>query len=152
MSRHIEIIVGLFVAVGIGALVLLSLQVSGISEGDIKDGYRVNARFINIGQLKARVPVKVGGVTVGKVEGVNIDPQTYEVVVTMVIQPDIRLPEDTGAGIYTSGLLGEQYLALSPGGEESFLQDGDEITITSDAVVLEDVISRFLYSQASGDE
>lgn len=149
MNRQVEIVVGVFIAIGLGALVVLSMQVSGINELRDDEGYRLTARFSNIGQLRAKAPIRLGGAVIGKVTNIGIDPDSYEIVVGMNISPDYRLPLDTSAGIYTSGLLGEQYVALTPGGEEDYLQPGETITITSDAVVLEDVISRFLYNQAA---
>ncbi len=154
MHRYVEIVVGVFVAIGLGALVLLSLQAGGIGRSSISGGYRINANFSNVGQLKPQAPVKLAGVSVGKVESIYVDTDKYEAIVVMIISPKYadHIPLDTGAGIYTSGLLGEQYILLSAGGDDSFLQDGDQIIITSDAVVLEDIIGQFLYSKAAGDD
>ena len=148
---YLEIIVGVFVAIGIGALILLCLQVSGFGSKDV-DGYKVSARFSNVGQLRSRAPVRLSGVNVGLVNSVSIDPESFEALVTMEIDDHYdNIPTDTGAGIYTSGLLGEQYVSLLPGAEEEFLEDGDEIEFTSSAIVLEEVIGRLLFSKAAGD-
>ncbi len=149
----IEVLVGLFIALGLAALVLLAAQVSGIGETVSAEGFQVTARFSNVGQLRPKAPVKMAGVTVGSVRKIELDQNDFSALVLMSIAPGYdQLPLDTAAQIYTSGLLGEQYVSLKPGGEDDFLQEGDEIIITSDAVVLEDVVSKFLYSRAAGDE
>lgn len=149
---YLEVIVGLFVTIGMGALILLCLQVSGFGSGDV-DGYRVSARFSNVGQLKSNAPVRMSGVNVGVVHRVSIDADSFEALVTMEIDDRYdNIPADTGAGVYTSGLLGEQYVSLLPGAAEEFLEDGDELEFTSSAIVLEEVIGRFLFSRAAGDK
>jgi phospholipid/cholesterol/gamma-HCH transport system substrate-binding protein len=154
-SKTVETLVGLFIMVGLSALLVLALRVSNLGElsllGD--KGYRVLAKFENIGGLKIRAPVKMGGVVIGRIAAIGLDPNTYEAVAILSIEKKYnRLPEDTTANIYTAGLLGEQYVSLEPGGEESFLKEGDEITLTQSAVVLEQVLGQFLYSKASGDQ
>ncbi len=152
MHTYLEIVVGVFVALGLGALILLSLQVSGFGSEGI-DGYQLSARFSNVGQLKPRAPVRMAGVKVGLVRDVTVDAATLEALVTMEIDHRFsQIPIDSSAGIYTSGLLGEQYVALQPGGEDSYLQDGSKLEFTSSAVVLEEVISKFLFSRAAGDD
>jgi phospholipid/cholesterol/gamma-HCH transport system substrate-binding protein len=152
-SKTVETIVGVFVALGLAALLMLSMQVSNLSQFTEANGYAVSARFQNIGGLKVRSPVKMAGVVVGRVARIYIDPVSYQAVVEMNIFPEFnKIPQDTTAEIFTAGLLGEQYISLGPGGAENFLKDGDQITITSDAVVLEQVIGQFLYSKAAGDE
>ena len=148
-SRFIETVVGIFIAIGLASLLMLSMKVSNLSlSGD--SGYVINARFLNIGGLKVRSPVKMAGVVVGRVSKIYIDDKTYDAVAEMTIIDDFdKIPEDTSADIYTAGLLGEQYVSLKPGGEESFLKDGDEIKITSDAVVLEQIIGQFMYNKAA---
>lgn len=149
---YVEIIVGVFVAIGLGALLLLCLQVSGFSAEDI-DGYRVSARFSNVGQLQSGAPVRMSGVKVGVVRDVTIDHESFNAVVTMEIDDRYdRIPIDTSASIYTSGLLGEQYAALLAGGEEEFLKDGDDLEFTSGAIVLEEIVGSLLFSKAAGDE
>lgn len=154
-SKTVETLVGFFVLVGLGALLVLALRISNLSElsllGDA--GYQVRAKFENVGGLKVRAPVKMGGVVIGRVSEIGLDPNTYEAVTFLTIEDRFnKIPEDTTANIYTAGLLGEQYISLGPGGEETFLKEGDEITLTQSAVVLERVLGQFLYREASGDE
>lgn len=152
-SKTIETIVGIFVLLGLAALLMLSMQVSNLSTLGNTPGYTIRAEFLNIGGLKVRSPVKMSGVVVGRVANIHIDENTYNAVVAMKINNNYKnIPEDTSANIYTAGLLGEQYVSLEPGGSETFLQEGDQIQITSDAVVLEQVIGQFMYNRAAGDE
>ena len=149
-SRFIETVVGIFIAIGLASLLMLSMKVSNLSSQFGDSGYVINARFLNIGGLKVRSPVKMAGVVIGRVSRIYIDDKTYDAVAEMTINDDFdKIPEDTSADIYTAGLLGEQYVSLKPGGEESFLKDGDEIKITSDAVVLEQIIGQFMYNKAA---
>lgn len=151
-SKTVEIIVGIFVLLGLAALLMLSMKVSNLSSLGTTDGYKIQAQFLNIGGLKVRSPVKMSGVLVGRVAGIHIDENTYNAVVVMNISNEYKnIPEDTSASIYTAGLLGEQYISLEPGGSETFLDAGDQIQITSDAVVLEQVIGQFMYGKAAGD-
>ena len=153
-SRTLEIVVGLFVALGLAALLMLAMKVSNLSTFAGNDGYNVTARFENIGGLKVRSPVTVAGVRIGRVSDVSFDNNTFEAVVTMNIGKAYNsLPTDTSASIFTSGLLGEQYVSLEPGGDDKSLQSGSEIRLTQSAIVLEQIIGQFLYSQAeSGGE
>ena len=148
--RLVEVWVGVFVALGFAALVALALQVSNVPLFEDSDGYEVELRFQNIGGLRAQAPVTVGGVRVGRVSSIKLDGNTYEAVVRARIDSAYELPEDTSASIYTQGLLGEQYIALDPGGMDMYLRDGDEITLTQSALVLERLIGQFLY-QMGGD-
>ncbi|MBD3635289.1 MAG: outer membrane lipid asymmetry maintenance protein MlaD [Methylophaga sp.] len=152
-NKSTEIIVGMFVAVGIAALFMLAMKVSNLGDFTDEAGYQVTAEFENIGGLKVRAPVTMAGVRVGRVASINLDPMTYnaEVTINMYSQFD-NIPYDTSASIYTAGLLGEQYIGLVAGAEEEFLQDGDVIDLTQPALVLEQVIGQFLYSKAEGDE
>lgn len=150
--RLIEIWVGVFVALGFAALFGLAMQVSNVQLFDTRDGYEVELRFENIGGLRTRAPVTVGGVRVGRVTDVGLDANTYEAVVRVRIDEAYQLPEDTSASIYTSGLLGEQYIALDPGGLDFYLQDGDEITLTQSALVLERLIGQFLYQMGDSND
>jgi phospholipid/cholesterol/gamma-HCH transport system substrate-binding protein len=150
-NRVIEIGVGLFVALGIAALFMLAMQISNLSHigSDEDDSYLVSAAFENIGGLKVRAPVRVSGVRVGRVDAINYDLDAYQAVVTLRIDNAYdRFPEDTAASIFTSGLLGEQYIALEPGGSMKNLKAGDRIQLTQSALVLEQVIGQFLYSMA----
>lgn len=152
-SRTLEIIVGLFVALGLAALFMLAMKVSNLSSFSGNDGYDVIARFENIGGLKVRSPVTVAGVRVGRVSGIDFDNNTFEAVVTISIGNAYNaLPKDTSASIFTAGLLGEQYVSLEPGGDEKLLQSGSEIRLTQSAIVLEQIIGQFLYSQAESGE
>lgn len=152
-SKTVEIIVGIFVLLGLAALLMLSMKVSNLSAPGDGAGYKVEAQFLNIGGLKTRSPVKMAGVVVGRVHRIYIDEENYNAVVVMNISNDYKnIPQDTSASIYTAGLLGEQYISLEPGGAETYLSEGDQIRITSDAVVLEDIIGQFMYNQAAGDD
>lgn len=149
-TKTVEITVGVFIALGLAAFFVLAMQVSGISRLGGVDGYVVTARFENIGGLKVRAPVTMAGVRIGRVMGIGFDEQTYEAVVEMSINPEYdKLPVDTSASILTSGLLGEQYIGMEPGGAETYLKPGDRIKLTQSALVLERVISQFLFSQAA---
>lgn len=151
-QRKLEIIVGAFVAVGIAALVMLAMKVSNLGSFDEKNGYEVKAHFENIGGLKVRAPVMLAGVRVGQVDDVYLDTSTFEAVVILKIAEQYNnLPMDTSAAIFTSGLLGEQYVSLEPGGEDKVLQDGSKMVLTQSAIVLEQVIGQVLFSKAAGE-
>jgi len=148
-NRTIEIGVGLFVATGIAALFVLAMQVSNLGSivSGSSDSYIVTAAFQNVGGLKERAPVTVSGVLVGRVDTIDYDLEAYEAVVSLRIDSSYdRFPEDTAASIFTSGLLGEQYIALEPGGSLRNLGNGDRIQLTQSALVLEQIIGQFLYS------
>jgi len=148
-SRSVQIWVGLFVIAGMAALLMLAMKVSNIRAFSGEEGYAVTARFENIGGLKVRSPVTMAGVVVGRVSKIDFDKEIYEAVVTMNIDPRYdNLPEDTSASIFTSGLLGEQYIGLEAGGAEKYLHDGGRIKLTQSAVILEQLIGQFLVSQA----
>lgn len=148
-QRSLEVIVGAFMAAGFVALFFLAMKVSNLSAAGDGSGYVVTARFANIGSLKARAPVTMAGVRVGRVEGVEFDKSTYEAVVTLRIDRSVdSIPDDTFANIFTAGLLGEQYVGLEAGGSEDYLRDGDEIQHTQSALVLEQMIGQFLFSKA----
>lgn len=151
-SRGIEIAVGAFVVAGLAALFVLAMQVSNISAFQRTEGYTVVGYFQNVGGLRERAAVSLGGVQIGRVSAIELDQKRLEARVEMTI--DARyddLPSDTSASIRTSGLLGEQYVGLEPGGMPDALGPGDEIMLTQSALVLEDIIGQFLYNQASGD-
>lgn len=145
----IDLWVGIFVALGIAALLGLAMKVGNLTTSQIGDTYTVTAAFENIGSLKPKAPVKSAGVLVGRVSSIAFDANRFEALVKVAIDKRYDFPTDTFANIYTAGLLGEQYIGLEAGGEEENLKDGDEITQTQDAVVLEKMISQFLYSKAS---
>lgn len=143
--------VGLFVLLGIIALVFLALRAGNLSSFSWSSTYQVHASFDNLGGLKVRAPVKSSGVVVGRVSGISFDNQMYQAVVTLDLQEGFEFPADTAAAILTSGLLGEQYIGLTPGGDDKMLAQGDRILYTQSAVVLEELISKFLYSSASNE-
>lgn len=148
-QRGIEVIVGAFIAAGLVALFFLAMRVSNLSAAGDGTGYALTARFANVGSLKARAPVTMAGVRVGRVEEVRFDKATYEAVVALRIDRSVdSIPEDTFANIFTSGLLGEQYVGLEAGGSDVYLQDGGEIEHTQSALVLEQMIGQFLFSKA----
>ena len=155
-TRVMEVLVGAFMAVGFVALFFLAMQVSNLGTVHTGDSYKVTARFDNIGGLKAKAPVTMAGVRIGRVSAVSFDPESYEAVVTMRIENRYNtIPDDTFAKIFTAGLLGEQYVGLDPGGSDAFLQDGDQISLTQSALVLEEIVGQFLFSKAeesSADE
>ena len=148
-SRAIEILVGVFMAIFFIALFILAMRVSNLNNLTAGEGYTVHARFENIGGLKVRSPVAAGGVRVGRVSDISYDSDTFEARVAIKINEEFSgFPSDTSASIYTAGLLGEQYIGLDPGAEEDFLEEGSEITLTQSAVVLEKLISQFLFSKS----
>lgn len=145
--RRVEILVGVFVIAGIAAMIALALKISSINRLTGDSTYRVYAKFENIGGLKVRSPIKVGGVVVGRVASITLDTQSLTPVVEMAISSGYQaFPIDTSAKINTAGLLGEQYIALSVGGEDDVLRDGDSIAETQSALVLEELIGKYLFS------
>jgi len=125
------------------------MRVSNLSAGGNGDGYALTARFDNIGSLKVRSPVSMAGVRLGRVEDIRFDQDSYQAIVTLRIEAAYdRLPTDTFANIYTAGLLGEQYVALDPGGSPDYLVDGDQLEHTQSALVLEQMVGQFLFSKA----
>ena len=151
MNRSaIDLWVGIFVAIGFGAILFLALKVGNLLTLDRTPGYHLEASFDNIGGLKLRAPVKAAGVVVGRVEAVRLDTKTYDAVVTLRIDQHYEFTKDTIASINTSGLLGEVYIGLDAGGDPEMLKDGDRIRKTQSAVVIEKLISQFLFDKASG--
>lgn len=149
-QKH-DVWVGLFVLLGIIALVFLAFRAGNLSSFTFTSTYPVTASFDNIGGLKTRAPVKSAGVVVGRVKSIEFDDVTYRAVVTFDIEQTFQFPADTSASILTSGLLGEQYIGLDAGGDERMLAAGDSITLTQSAVVLERLISQFLFNSAQKD-
>jgi len=152
-NYKVELTSGVFLLLGIAAMLWLATEATnfGMQVGD--DTYSVNARFGNVADLKPKSPVKIGGVTVGLVEDISLDPITFEAVV--IIKIDRRfadIPGDTSAAILTSGVLGDRYIGLEPGGAMEPLVDGDQIFITQSAVVLENLISKFLFNTDKGED
>ena len=150
MNRSvIDLWVGIFVAFGIGGILFLALKVGNLVSFGNTPGYRIEARFDNIGGLKLRAPVKAAGVVVGRVEKVRLDPTTYQAIVTMKIDQGYEFTTDTIASILTSGLLGEVYIGLDAGGDTKMIADGEVLKKTQSAVVLEKLIGQFLYGKAA---
>jgi phospholipid/cholesterol/gamma-HCH transport system substrate-binding protein len=147
--KELDLWVGIFAVIGIGALLFLSLKVANLASFTGADTYRINASFDNIGGLKVRAAVKSAGVVVGRVGEIRFDNGTFEAVVSMDIDGRYQFPKDSSAKILTSGLLGEQYIGLSPGGDSANLKNGETLKLTQSAVVLENLIGQFLYSKAA---
>lgn len=145
----LDLWVGLFVCAGVGALLVLALKVGNMSGLNASDTYQVYANFDNIGGLKPRAPVKSAGVVVGRVAGISFDNEKFLAKVTMTLDQSYKFPRDTTASILTAGLLGEQYVGLVAGGDDKMLAEGDALRLTQSAVVLENLISQFLYSKAA---
>ena len=141
-----DTLVGLFVASGLIALFFMAMQISNLSSFSKKNIYTISAHFENSGGLKIKSPVSVAGVRIGRVSNIILDKETYESIVEMQISSKYKLPEDTIAGIYTAGLLGEQYVSLEPGGSEEFMEANGTIDITQSAIILEEVIGQFLFN------
>lgn len=144
----LDLWVGIFVVGGIAALVMLAMKVGNLGTYNMSDSYQVQAYFSNIGGLKTKASIKSAGVLVGRVTDISLDMNRYEAKVVMSLDKRYQFSKDTSAKILTSGLLGEQYIGLEIGGDEAMLKDGDELKMTQSAVVLEDLIGKFLYSKA----
>jgi phospholipid/cholesterol/gamma-HCH transport system substrate-binding protein len=152
MSRTtLDLWVGFFVAVGLGALLFLALKVGNLASSSSGETYAVQAKFDNIGGLKVRGAVKSAGVVVGRVTEIRFDPEVYQGVVTIQLDARYKFPRDTFATINTSGLLGEQYIGFEVGGDTVMLKAGDVIKKTQSAVVLEKLISQFMFNKAAED-
>ena len=146
--KAVDLWVGLFVVAGIVALMMLALKVGNFGAYSPKDIYAVKAHFDNIGGLKEQAPVRSSGVVVGRVSGIRFDAKKFDAEVTLTMDSRFQFPSDTTAAILTSGILGENYVGLEAGGGNDNLKQGDEIKLTQSAVVLEKIISQFLYSKA----
>ncbi len=152
--KELDLWVGIFAVIGMAALLFLSLKVANLTSFSGADAYQIRGKFLNIGGLKVRAPVKSAGVVVGRVAEIRFDNETFEAVVTMNLEAKYQFPRDTAGKILTSGILGEQYIGLSPGGDTVNLKSGEALKTAQSAIVLEDLISQFLYSKAadSGDK
>ena len=148
-SKTTDFWVGLFVIAGFGALLFLALKAGNLASFSFEKSYQVNARFDNIGGLKPRAPVKSAGVVVGRVAAIRFDDKTYQAVAVLDLEQQYKFPKDTSAKILTSGLLGEQYIGLEAGGDAAMLASGERIVSTQSAVLLENLISRFLFNKAA---
>jgi len=149
VSKHVEILVGIFMTIGLLALFFLAMQVSNLGTLNTGDSYQVTANFDNIGSLKVKAPVTMAGVEVGRVSDIVYDKENFQARVTLNIYAEYdQVPDDTFAKILTAGLLGEQYIGLDPGGSETLLQEGSQIEITQSALVLEEIVGQFIFSKA----
>ena len=150
MNRSmIDLWVGVFVALGFAALLFLALKVGNLATFSTGELYQVHAKFANIGGLKVRAPVKSAGVVVGRVADIRFDNESYEAIVSINLGAQYQFPRDTTAKILTSGILGEQYVGLEAGGDGVMLKQGDRVRLTQSAVVLENLISQFLFNKAA---
>ncbi len=147
----IDLWFGAFVTAGFAALLVLALKVGNLGAEAPKETYRIEVRFDNIGGLKVRAPVRSAGVLVGRVAEIHFDNERFQASVTLALDRRYGFPKDTSASILTSGLLGETYVGLDAGGDDKRLADGDRITITQSAVVLERLIGQFLFNKAQDD-
>lgn len=146
-NYKVEVASGIFLMLGVAALIWLATKATNYGQEIGEEAYFVSARFVNVAELKGRAPVKIGGVTIGLVESITLDPVTFDAVVQLRIdQRYNEIPADTSAAILTSGVLGDRYVGLEPGGDVDVLQDGDEIFITQSAIVLEQLVSKFLFN------
>ena len=152
-NYKVELASGIFLLLGIVAMIWLATRATNYGQEIGRDSYEISARFSNVAELKDRAPVKIGGVMVGMVESVELDPVTFEALVTMRIDKRFdEIPTDTSASILTSGVLGDRYVGLEPGGSFEVLEDGDELFITQSAVVLEQLISKYLFNTQNAEE
>lgn len=147
--KSIDVWVGLFVLLGLAALVFLALKAGNMSTLSFSKTYAITGKFDNIGGLKPQAPVKSAGVVVGRVGDIRFDDKTFQAVVTLDMDTGYKFPKDSSLKILTAGLLGEQYIGISPGGDTVNLAAGDRISHTSSATVLEDLINQFIYSKAA---
>ena len=152
-TRAVEVGTGLFVLLGLGALFFLTTQTTGGDDFSADEIYTIEARFENVGSLRSRAPVAMSGVTIGRVTSVRFDTVTLEAVVKFVIDAQYdQIPDDSDASILTSGILGSQYIGLQAGGSDLYLEDGSEILFTQSAIILENLIGKFLVSSGSSDK
>jgi phospholipid/cholesterol/gamma-HCH transport system substrate-binding protein len=148
-QRLIETSVGVFIILGIVALAFLAFKVSGLTVFSGGETYRVSAEFESIGDLEIRAPVTIAGVRVGEVSSIDLDPTTYQAMVRMHIDDGIKIPEDSTANIYTAGLIGANYISLTPGLSETYLKNRGKIERTNQALILQNVIGQLLFSLKS---
>ena len=152
-TRSVEVGTGLFVLLGMGALFFLTTQTTGGDDFAADETFMVEARFENIGSLRNRAPVAMSGVTIGRVTDIRFDPVTLEAVVNFVIDSQFdQIPDDSDASILTSGILGSQYIGLQAGGSDTYLEDGSEIFFTQSAILLENLIGKFMVNAGSKDD
>lgn len=146
-NYSVEVASGVFLAIGLGALLWLATQATDYGRDIGDDVYQISARFTNVADLRAGAPVKIGGVPVGMVERIELDPINYEAIVSLRIDQRFdEIPMDTSASILTSGILGDRYVGMEPGGALEYLREGDELFVTQSAIVLEQLVSKFLFN------
>ncbi len=152
-TKSTEILVGLFMAIGLASLFMLAMKVSNLNIYNNDEGYEITANFDDISGLKVKSPVTMSGVRIGRVSDITFDSEIFEAVVKIRIESQYKtLPKDTSASIYTAGLLGEKYIGLEAGGDEENLQQGDKLKLTQSSLVLEKLISRFVDSFVDKDK
>jgi len=152
-DKSIELTVGLFMLAGLFALLILAFKVSGLTFYSRHKSYTITAEFNNIGSLKVRSPVSIGGVKIGEVTNIDLNPKTYKAIVTMRINDsEDQIPTDSSAQILTAGLLGSNYISLSPGFDNTYLKNNSQITTTHSALILEDLIGQLVYKIGGGSE
>lgn len=143
---------GFFIVLGFAALAYLATQTTSLVNVEQGDSYTLKARFTNVGQLKDRAPVKLAGVRIGSVQSIQLEPQKLDALVILSVDKRYNdIPEDSSASVLTSGLLGDQYIGIQPGGSPNPLKDGDEMILTQSAIQLEDLIGKFMVNGSSGD-
>jgi phospholipid/cholesterol/gamma-HCH transport system substrate-binding protein len=148
-SRRTELMVGFFMLLGLSAVLFLALKAANLASFGQSSGYRITAKFDNIGGLKPRAPVRSAGVTVGRVLSITLDPKSYQGVVTMEFDDKIQFPKDSSAKILTAGLLGDQYVGIEPGADDKNLEPNAKITQTQSAIVIENLIGQLLFDKAA---
>ena len=152
-TRTVELGTGLFALLGMGALFFLTTQTTGGDDFRADETFEITARFDNVGSLRARAPVAMSGVTIGRVTGIEFDPYSLEALVTLHIDARYdQIPDDSDASILTAGLLGSQYIGLQAGGSDTYLEEGSEVLFTQSAIVLENLIGKFLVRGGSDDD
>ena len=152
-KNSVEFMAGLFLLLGIAALVVLATAATDAGTALRSGTYNLTASFANIGDLKLRAPVTIGGVTIGSVEDIELDPASFEAIVSIKVNATFsEIPDDSAASILTSGILGDQYIGLEPGGSPDFLQDGDQILITQPALVIEQLIGKYLFNTGNTED
>lgn len=151
-TRAVELGTGAFVLLGFFAIFFLITRTAGSGEFAAEETFSVTARFENVGSLKNRAPVAMSGVTIGRVTDIQFDDTTLEAIVTFVIDSQYEIPEDSDASILTAGLLGSQYIGLQAGGSDFYLEEGSEVEFTQSAIVIENLISKYLFSQGDNND
>jgi phospholipid/cholesterol/gamma-HCH transport system substrate-binding protein len=152
-NYKVELASGIFLLLGIAALLWLAMRATDYGQDIGKETYSISARFTNIADLRDKAPVKIGGVVVGMIESIELDPVTFEAIVTMDVSTRFNeIPSDTGASVLTSGILGDRYIGLEPGGAPDYLAEGDELFITQSALILEQAIGKYLFNTGSETE